>query len=150
MLGNPENVPLATAMQQTQEILKEMNLPPGYAPVFSGQAKTLAETGYYAMVALALSFIFMYLILAAQFESWTQPIAILMSLPVTIPFGLLSLVMLAFADGHLRDVRAVHAHRDREEERHPPGRRHEPAPRQGHDSCTRRSSRRTTRGSGRS
>ena len=38
-----------------------MNLPPGYAPV-SGQAKTLAETGYYAMVAMALPFIFMYLI----------------------------------------------------------------------------------------
>jgi HAE1 family hydrophobic/amphiphilic exporter-1 len=94
VLGNPDNVPLATAMQQTQEILKEMDLPPGYSPVFSGQAKTLAETGYYAMVALMLSFIFMYLILAAQFESWTQPIAILMSLPVTIPFGLLSLVML--------------------------------------------------------
>jgi HAE1 family hydrophobic/amphiphilic exporter-1 len=94
VLGNPDGLPLATAVQQTQAIIADMNLPPGYAPVFSGQAKTLAETGKFALIALALSFIFMYLILAAQFESWTQPVAILMSLPVTIPFGLLSLVML--------------------------------------------------------
>jgi HAE1 family hydrophobic/amphiphilic exporter-1 len=94
VLGNPDGIPLNTAVERTKEIIKEMNLPPGYAPVFSGQAKTLAETGMFALIALALSFIFMYLILAAQFESWTQPIAILMSLPVTIPFGLLSLVML--------------------------------------------------------
>jgi hydrophobic/amphiphilic exporter-1 (mainly G- bacteria), HAE1 family len=93
VLGNPDGVPLNTAVQRTKAILDEMDLAPGYAPVFSGQAKTLAETGMYALIALALSFIFMYLILAAQFESWTQPIAILMSLPVTLPFGLLSLVL---------------------------------------------------------
>jgi HAE1 family hydrophobic/amphiphilic exporter-1 len=93
VLGNPDGIPLNTAVQRTQEILDDMKLPPGYAPVFSGQAKTLAETGMFAMIALALSFIFMYLILAAQFESWTQPIAILMSLPVTLPFGLLSMVL---------------------------------------------------------
>ena len=70
-----------------------MNLPPQYSPVFSGQAKTMAETGYYFVIAFGLSIMFMYLILAAQFESWTQPVSILMALPVTVPFGLLSLVL---------------------------------------------------------
>ena len=100
---------------------------PAYSYTFGGQAKTLGETGYYFLIAFGLSITFMYLILAAQFESWTQPIAILMALPVTIPFGLLSLVLFQHADGHLRDVRPVHAGGHRQEKRHLAGRRHQPA-----------------------
>jgi HAE1 family hydrophobic/amphiphilic exporter-1 len=61
--------------------------------VFTGQAKTMGETGYYFMTAFALSILFMYLILAAQFGSWTQSVSILMALPVTVPSGRLSLVL---------------------------------------------------------
>ena len=93
VLGNPEGIALGEAVSRGEKILKAMNLPPQYSYIFTGQAKTLGETGYYFLVAFALSITFMYLILAAQFESWMQPIAILMALPVTIPFGMLSLVL---------------------------------------------------------
>ncbi|MEO6809354.1 MAG: efflux RND transporter permease subunit, partial [Isosphaeraceae bacterium] len=94
VLGNPEDgVPLGEAVKQADAALATMNLPKNYSIVFTGQAKTMAETGYYFVIAFGLSIVFMYLILAAQFESWTQPVAILMALPVTVPFGLLSLVL---------------------------------------------------------
>jgi HAE1 family hydrophobic/amphiphilic exporter-1 len=93
VLGNPTDIALGEAVQRSDEILARLDLPPQYSYHVSGQAKTLAETGYYFAVAFVLSVVFMYLILAAQFESWTQPVAILMALPITVPFGLLSLVL---------------------------------------------------------
>ena len=93
VLANPEGIPLGEAASRSATILKGMNLPDQYSYELSGQAKTLAETGYYFMVAVVLSITFMYLILAAQFESWSQPVSILSALPVTVPFGLLSLVL---------------------------------------------------------
>lgn len=93
VLGNPDTIPLGEAVKRAQKIIAEMKLPADYAVVLTGQAKTLSETTYYFAVAFGLSILFMFLILAAQFESWTQPIAILSALPVTVPFGLLSLVL---------------------------------------------------------
>jgi HAE1 family hydrophobic/amphiphilic exporter-1 len=93
ILANPEGVSLGDVVRQASAIIQEMNLPPQYEVVFAGQAKTLAETGYYFLIALVLSVLFMYLILAAQFESWIHPVSILSALPVTIPFGLLSLLL---------------------------------------------------------
>jgi HAE1 family hydrophobic/amphiphilic exporter-1 len=93
VVANPESIPLGEAVNRARQILEDMKLPPQYSFEFSGQAKTMGETGYYFVVAFALSALFMYMILAAQFESWMQPVAILMALPVTVPFGLLSLVL---------------------------------------------------------
>ena len=93
VLGNPETIPLGEAVNRARKILEAMKLPPQYSFEFSGQAKTMGETGYYFVIAFGLSMLFMYMILAAQFESWAQPVSILMALPVTVPFGLLSLVL---------------------------------------------------------
>jgi len=91
--AHPEDVTLKSAMDQANAIVKDMNMPPEYQVSYGGQAEMLGDTAYYFGVALALSTIFMYLILAAQFESWIFPISILSALPVTIPFGLLSLLL---------------------------------------------------------
>ena len=94
VLANPEGIPLGEAISRARTVLAEMNLPPQYSFTFGGQAETLNETLYYFVIAFVMSIAFMYLILAAQFESWFQPMSILMALPVTIPFGMLSLVLM--------------------------------------------------------
>jgi hydrophobic/amphiphilic exporter-1 (mainly G- bacteria), HAE1 family len=93
ILANSDGISLNEAVAKAREIVKDLHLPPQYDHSFVGEAKNLSDTGYYFMVALALSIIFMYMILAAQFESWLNPIAILSALPVTIPFALISLFM---------------------------------------------------------
>jgi HAE1 family hydrophobic/amphiphilic exporter-1 len=93
LLAQPEDVSLNDAVQRAQVLVKELNLPPEYEISFGGQAKMLGETGYYFAIALGLSILFMFMILAAQFESWLHPVSILAALPVTIPFGLLSLLL---------------------------------------------------------
>ncbi len=93
VLANPDGISLNDAVTKAKQILADMKLPPQYEAEFLGQSKTLSETAYYFLIALGLSILFMYMILAAQFESWSNPLAILAALPVTIPFGLLSLLL---------------------------------------------------------
>lgn len=83
-----------TVMKLLEDKAKAMNMPKGFSYGFTGRAKEQQEMGVNFMLAFALSIIFMYLILAAQFESWVHPITILLSLPMTVPFAILSLVLL--------------------------------------------------------
>ena len=93
VLGNPDTISLSQATTRSEDAIKEMNLPSAYGIKLTGQADTMKETLFYMVQAIAISVIFMYLVLAAQFESWTLPVSILMALPVTIPFGMLSMVL---------------------------------------------------------
>jgi HAE1 family hydrophobic/amphiphilic exporter-1 len=82
---------LGTAMSEMQAMIASTGLPMGYDYYFAGLGKVMAEMVTNFIVAFVLSFIFMYIVLAAQFESFIHPITILASLPLAVPFALLSL-----------------------------------------------------------
>src|SRR5207344_3371066 len=81
---------IGTALEKA---VKELKLPPEYSFGALGQSKEIKRTGLAFLFAFGLSFLFMYLILAAQFESWLHPITILLTLPLTVPFALGSLLI---------------------------------------------------------
>ncbi|WP_437688433.1 efflux RND transporter permease subunit [Sorangium sp. So ce176] len=81
-----------TAVQAALDrIIAEQRMPAGYSTQAVGSSKNTASTATSFVVVIGLAFVFMYLILAAQFESWLHPVTILLSLPLTVPFALISL-----------------------------------------------------------
>ena len=82
-----------TAIDALEQGARELQMPPGYSYGMTGRAREQGKAAVGFFMAFLLSIIFMYLILAAQFESWLHPITILLSLPLTVPFALLTIVV---------------------------------------------------------
>jgi HAE1 family hydrophobic/amphiphilic exporter-1 len=73
--------------------LDAMHLPAGYRYRFEGSTRSMQESFVYAIEALALAVIFIYMILASQFASFAQPLAIMASLPLTLIGVLIALLL---------------------------------------------------------
>ena len=83
----------ADRIEALQQAVAHMGLPTGYSTRVSGRARELETTFQEFLWAFALSVILMYIILASQFESFVHPFTILLSLPLSVPFAFLSLLI---------------------------------------------------------
>ena len=86
----PPNASESDAIAKVQQYAAGMQMPPEYMTGVTGQSKELQKAYDAFLYAFLLSFVFMYLILAAQFESFIHPVTILLTLPLSVPFALLS------------------------------------------------------------
>jgi len=76
-----------------RQVMDSLQLPPGYRYQFGGSTKNMAESFGYALSALAMAVIFIYMILASQFKSFLQPLALMTSLPLTLIGVVLALML---------------------------------------------------------
>ncbi|MBI5244204.1 MAG: efflux RND transporter permease subunit [Elusimicrobia bacterium] len=94
IFANMQGTALNIAIEKAEEIAKALGMPPGYRTGLQGKAKELGRMLKNFAIAFLLAFIFMYMILASQFEHFLHPVTIMLSLPLAIPFAIFSLLTL--------------------------------------------------------
>jgi HAE1 family hydrophobic/amphiphilic exporter-1 len=82
---------LDEASNDVRKMLAGLNMPPEMTFRLQGQSKILDETTANMILAIGLAMIFVYMVLASQFESFFQPIVIMLVLPISVPFALVTL-----------------------------------------------------------
>jgi hydrophobic/amphiphilic exporter-1 (mainly G- bacteria), HAE1 family len=82
---------LDEASNDVRKMFAELGLPPTMSFRLQGQSKILDETTANLILAISLAMIFVYMVLAAQFESFVQPIVIMLAVPLAMPFALFTL-----------------------------------------------------------
>ena len=85
---------LADRLEAMRAIIDDMDLPPAYTVRVLGRGRELERTFQEFLAAFVLSLVFMYIILAANYESLIHPFTILLAIPLSIPFAFLSLYLL--------------------------------------------------------
>jgi hydrophobic/amphiphilic exporter-1 (mainly G- bacteria), HAE1 family len=80
----------SAALEAIEAATADLGMERGYSASLTGQSRELQRAGVAFGVAVLLSFAFMYMVLAAQFESFVHPVTILLTLPLAVPFGLLT------------------------------------------------------------
>jgi hydrophobic/amphiphilic exporter-1 (mainly G- bacteria), HAE1 family len=78
---------------ELEKQIKSLNMPAGYTAEAFGRSKEAAKLKPAFLFAIGLAFVFMYMVLAAQFESWLYPVIIMLSLPLVAPFAVISLAI---------------------------------------------------------
>ena len=91
--GNVYNRSAGEVSSDIRTALDAMAFPPGYRYQFGGSTKNMAESFGYAISALVMAVLFIYMILASQFKSFLQPMALMTSLPLTLIGVVLALLM---------------------------------------------------------
>jgi HAE1 family hydrophobic/amphiphilic exporter-1 len=82
--GNIEGRSSGEVLGDLQKEIKEIKTPRGHKIVFGGEAEDLQESAFYALLAVILAVVFIYLIMASQFNSFIQPLAIMITLPLAL------------------------------------------------------------------
>ncbi len=93
--GNVFNRSAGEVSSDIKAALDSISFPPGYRYQFGGSTKNMAESFGYAVSALVLAIVFIYMILASQFKSFLQPLALMTSLPLTLIGVVLALMLFA-------------------------------------------------------